>query len=183
MKNIVVASVGSSDGLNWSERRALATMVNTNSTAIALQNSIAGEQTCTPEELVNIAENWVDIEDQPEVMNAMVDEEIEVIEKEMELQSNKLSALAIARADSDDDEEPEALGLPSAVSVNVNRLTKMEIENMVIDLKANCDTRGGKEAVDHLERYIRCVRSAESNQPKRQRTMHSFFGSGKIADL
>jgi hypothetical protein len=56
-----------------------------NTTAIGLQNSIAGEeeQHCSLEELRHIAINWVDIEDQPGIVDAVVDEEIKILESKL----------------------------------------------------------------------------------------------------
>ena len=70
--------------------------VDTNSTAIALQNSIANKDRLSRGDLLNIVDNQVNIEDEPEVVNVTIDEEIEVIENKI-LESTEV----------DDDPEPE----------------------------------------------------------------------------
>ena len=52
--------------------------LNTNTDGHGLQNSFAGDENkLTEEEMTIMAENWVDIEDQPLVMNAYIDGEME----------------------------------------------------------------------------------------------------------
>ena len=63
-----------------------------NSTAIALQNSIADKDMLSKDDLLSIANNRVNIEDEQEVVNATIDEEIEAIKNDIEV---------------DDDPEPE----------------------------------------------------------------------------
>ena len=86
--------------------------VDTNSTAIALQNSIANGDMLTGDELLTIADNWVNIEDEPEVVNVTIDEEIEAIENKT-LESNEV----------DDDPESEVDVLAATIDDN-DKLTK-----------------------------------------------------------
>jgi len=81
--------------------------VDTNSIAIALQNSIADEDRLSMDELSSIADNWVNIEDEPEVVNVTIDEEIEAIENEI-LESTEV----------DDDQEPEVDVLAATIDDN-----------------------------------------------------------------
>ena len=66
----------------------------------------------TGDELLTIADNWVNIEDEPEVVNVTIDEEIEAIENKT-LESNEV----------DDDPESEVDVLAATIDDN-DKLTK-----------------------------------------------------------
>lgn len=103
-----------------------------------------------------MAESWVDIEDQPEVVNAYVDDEIELEESEMEVE-NELK---------DDDEEPET----KAPTIDEKKKIPLgEAESMIFDLKESYP-----EGFDELDKFIRKIRNEKRKKPKEQRTLHSF---------
>jgi len=142
--------------------------VDTNSIAIALQNSIADEDKLSMDELSSIADNWVNIEDEPEVVNVTIDEEIEAIENEI-LESTEV----------DDDQEPEVDVLAATIDDN-DKLTKAQAEDMVSQLKFNCRHLGvDEDAFNHLDQFIRLVRNAKAKKSMKQDSMHSFFPSKK----
>jgi hypothetical protein len=150
------------------------TGVNTNSVAIGLQGSFACEQKLTKEEMSSIAKNYVNIEDQHEVVNAVVDYEIE------EISAVRMGGVQV---EYDDDEEPEAPELSADFSAasdedDKQKLSKIEIETLVDLLKANCAEHGGETAFDHLEKFIKVVRDNHGKKEKKQCTLHSFFMRG-----
>ena len=110
------------------------TGVDTNTTAIAFQGSIASEVRYSNDDLIKIATNWVNIEDEPEIINVTVDEEIEESENtigtENELNRNDDNEI-------NDDPEPE---IQIATSIDdSDKLTHAQIENMISQLKCNCN--------------------------------------------
>ena len=64
------------------------------------QNSFATEDRYTTSQLANIAENWVDIEDQPEIMEATIEDDIDAMEVEEQ------QVLTEKEMNEIDDEEP-----------------------------------------------------------------------------
>ena len=116
----------------------------------------------TEEEMTIMAENWVDIEDQPLVVNACVDGEMEKEESQMEVE-NELNC--------DDDEEPET----KAPTIDDKKKTPLsEAESMIFDLKESYP-----KGFDELDKFIRKIRNEKAKKPKEQRTLHSFAGFGK----
>jgi hypothetical protein len=158
--------------MNQLQVKAQSTGVLINSDAIALQNSIAGEQQLTEEERVSIVQNWANIEDQPLMRNAHVEDEIETIPAEM---MGGIEQLALG----DDDEEPEVELLSASVLNDDEKLSKAQIEDMVELLKKNCGEYGGDKAFDYLDKFICVVRNAQHQKPKEQRTLHSYFPARK----
>ena len=78
----------------------------------ALQDSIGDEKMLTKDELLTIHGNWVNIEDDKEVVNVTIDEEIEAIKKEI-LENTYV----------DDDLEPEVDVIAATIDHN-DKLTK-----------------------------------------------------------
>ena len=117
--------------------------VDTNSTAIALQNSIANKDRLSRGDLLSIVDNQVNIEDAPEVLNVTIDEEIEAIENEI-----------LESTEGHDDPEPEVNVLAASIDDD-DKLTKAQAENMVSQLKFNCRHLGvDEDAFNHLDQFI-----------------------------
>ena len=137
--------------------------LNTNTDGHGLQNSFAGDENeLTEEEMAIMAENWVDIEDQPLVMNAYIDGVMEKEESEMEVE-NELN--------DDDDEEPET---KAPTLDDKKKIPLSQLESMIYDIKESYP-----EGFDELDKFIRKIRSEKAKKPKEQRTLHSFAGFGK----
>ena len=150
--------------MNQLQVKTLESGVDTNSTAYALQNSIADEARLSKDDLLSIAENWVNIEDEREVVNATIDEEIEAIQND----SNEVD---------DDDPEPEVDVLAGTIDDDI-KLTKAQAEDMVLQLKLNCMHLGvDDDGFKHLDRFIRGVRNAKAMKSvkSKQGSLHSFF--------
>ena len=96
-------------------------------------------------ELPIITKNWVNIEDQLEVVgNALdIDYEIELV-VETELDAKKPSAVNMD-VEAEGDEEPDAK-IKEQIDDEKN-FSSVEIENMVIQLKKNCAENWGEELV------------------------------------
>ena len=93
----------------------------------------------TGDELLTIADNWVNIEDEPEVVNVTIDEEIEAVENKT-LESNEV----------DDDPESEVDVLAATIDDN-DKLTKAQAGDMVSQLESNCKNLGvDEDAFNHL---------------------------------
>ena len=109
-----------------------------NSTAIALQNSIADKDMLSKDDLLSIAYNRVNIEDKQEVVNATIaiDEEVE-LELELELEAIENDILKLKSNEVDDDPGPEVDVLAVTID-DKDKLTKAQAEDMVSQLKLNC---------------------------------------------
>ena len=120
----------------------------------------------TRDELLTIADNWVNIEDEPEVVNVTIDEEIEAIENNiLKLKSNEVN----------DDPEPEVDVLAVTID-DKDKLTKAQAEDIVSQLKLNCKHLGvDEDAFNHLDQFIRLVRNAKAKKSVTQGSLHSFF--------
>ena len=126
-----------------------------NSTAIALQNSIADKDMLSKDDLLSIANNRVNIEDKQEDVNATIDEEIEAIENDiLKLKSNEVN----------DDPEPEVDVLAVTID-DTDKLTKAQAEDMVSQLKLNCKHLGADEdGFKYLDRVIGLVWNAKGKK-------------------
>ena len=135
-----------------------ASSLDCNNTAIVFQDSFVSEGEFTNEEYSSMATNWIDIEDEEEVVNAVIDDEIETIEKESDL------------VEDDDDPEPEAMvGIEHEEAVGF-----LDAEEMIRKLKLSCGKLGVPSAEIHLERFGRALREAKNKKPKKSPTLHSF---------
>ena len=143
--------------------------LNTNTDGHGLQNSFAGDENeLTEEEMAIMAENWVDIEDQPLVMNAYIDGVMEKEESEMEVEYEL--------NDDDDDEEPET---KAPTLDDKKKIPLSQAESMIFDLKESYP-----EGFDELDKFIRKIRNEKAKKTKGQRTLHSFgFGNKGNSDM
>ena len=120
--------------------------------------------------LEEMATRWVDIEDEPEI----IEEEVkEAIEELMEAEN----VLDISDADAGDDSEPEAIADEVAQEAEED-LPKnfLEAEEMVWKLKRAAPKLGMETGdVDHLDNFLRAMRRVKNSKPKRESTMHSYF--------
>lgn len=143
--------------MNKLQVKTRATGLNTDTDGYGLQNSFADEKKLTVEEMIIMAESWVDIEDQPMVENACVDDEMELEESEMEVENEPKD---------DDDDEPETK--PPAID-DKQKIPLSQAENLIFDLKQSYP-----EGFDELDKFIRKIRNEKGKKPKEQRTLHSF---------
>ena len=109
-----------------------------------------------------MAESWIEIEDQPEIVDAEVEDFIQQLESEQQPMS-----------DVEDDSEPE--GVDSSDDEG-EPLTFFKAEEMVHELKKNCFKLGiGEQGQRCLERFSRALVQAKLARPKRDVTLHNYF--------
>ena len=140
--------------------------VDTNYEGYALSGSFAAdEHEPTRAEFEAMAESWIDIEDQPEIIDAEVEEFIQQLESEQHPMSDW------------DDSESEDSGDETDSD---DELTFVQGENMVHVLRKNGLKWGLDEETQHLlERYGRNLTKAKLAKPKKDVSLHSFFGPKK----
>jgi hypothetical protein len=143
-----------------------AQLVDTNSEAYALTGSFAADEVApTRDQLKEMAESWITIEDQPEIIDAEVEEFIEQLESE-QLQPSGAMLSDI------DDSESEA----SDSSDEEDELSYLDAESMIHRLKKNCSKLGiNQEGQLCLDRFERALMKAKLAKPKKDVTLHSFF--------
>ena len=113
-----------------------------------------------------MVENWIDIEDEPEIENAIIDEEIHLLDQE---------TAALDNLEFEDDPEPE---VEVAMLDQAEVVTFIEAEAMVNQLKANCPRLGVRpEAAVHLDRFSRALQQVKGSKAtkKKDSTLHQFF--------
>ena len=142
------------------------TGVDTNTDAYALQGSFAADvDAYSGIDFAAMAESWIDIEDEPEIMDAILDEEIENIESAQNKDQNELAV--------EDDDEPEAEEMEID---DADILTFAEAEEALRRLSLSAESLGVPLAQSvHLDRFARAMRTARASKPKRDRTLHAFF--------
>ncbi|CAB9505697.1 expressed unknown protein [Seminavis robusta] len=139
--------------------------------AIALQGSFAADfDRYSREDVLQMGENWIEIEDEPEVISATIDEEIEELET-----TTTEAELAVL-----DDEEPELMDVdPEPADVFASFA---EAEEALNKLSESASSLGINQAATvHLDRFARALnmaRATRAGKRKRDGTLHSFFTSG-----
>ena len=144
--------------------------VNISKDAVALKDSFAEEGTLDDSMLEEMANRWVDIEDDPEIIEEEVNEAIdELMEAE--------NVLDISDAE-DDDSEPEAQAEEVEVGQVEEYLPKdfFEAEEMVWKLKRAAPKLGMEpDDIGHLDNFLRAMRRVKNSKAKRDSTMHAYF--------
>ena len=143
--------------------------------AIAFRDTFAdpfaeGGSSFSDGQLKSMAENWIDIEDQPMIIEAELEDHIQRVE-----------ALEDAAAGpGDDDSEPEMeidssdddMELPdSATAQNWIDLIKQAAPGLGVP----------GEAVEHLDKFSRALRKAKLERAGRDASLHSFFSAKPAA--
>jgi hypothetical protein len=171
--------------LNQLQVKAHNAKVSTNTTAIGLQNSIAGEQHCSLKELKLIAINWVDIEDQLGIVDAVVDKEMKILERKLlskKMTNNQggdsASDSSICSSSSCDNDSGAPEQQPK--KLEPAKLSVLEMEAMLKRIRASAVERGvWNEAKKHLEvdEFMRIVRrgAMKKTSAGRQQSIHGFF--------
>ena len=138
--------------------------VDTNSTAYALQGSFVSEGSFKDGELQAMAMEWVDFEDDDDIVNEIVDEEIELLSKKQAPEES----MAV-----DDDEEPE----PDVEMLDAaDELTHIEALGLIGQLEASLSSLGISDAGQvHLERFKREVLKSQASKKTKDSTIHSYF--------
>ena len=119
--------------------------------------------------LEEMANRWVDIEDEPEI----IEEEVrEAIDELMELEN----VLEVSDAEGGDASEPEADAAGEVDEVEKDLPSFAEAEEMVWKLK-QAAPKLGMEAGDvgHLDSFLRAMRRVKNSKKKKESTMHAYF--------
>ena len=132
---------------------------NIQADAVASKGSFA-------EELEEMADEWIGIEEDPEIIEEEVTEEFQKLldqENVMELD------------DVDLDSEPEPI---DEEEVEAQTLTVAEAEEMVWTLKKAAAKFGmGPQSIGHLENFVRDLRKMKNEAARKDTTMNSFFST------
>ena len=120
------------------------TPVDTETQAYGLQASYLNEGDFTTDEMERMVENWVTVEDDPDIVDAMVEDEIGDLEK----------------AENDESVEYESKCEPE-VATNVEErrsLTFLEASDRVEDLRSYCrENNIDKQTLNHLDIFLRGI--------------------------
>ena len=118
--------------------------------------------------LEEMANCWVDIEDDPDI----IEEEVkEAIDELMEAEN----VLEISDAEAGDDSEPEAIA-DEVAQAQEALPSFLEAEEMVWKLKRAAPKLGMEPGdVGHLDNFLRAMRRVKNSKPKRDSTMHAFL--------
>ena len=122
-------------------------------------------------QLKSMAENWVDIEDQPMVIEAELEDCIERVE-----------ALEDAAAGPGDDDSESEMEIESSDD-EMNILPDSAMAQSWIELlkKAAPGLGVPADAVGHLDKFSRALRRAKVEKAGRDASLHSFFDSKPAA--
>jgi hypothetical protein len=141
-------------------------------TAIALQDSFAGEYDIKDGDWKEIANEWVGIEDKQEVLDATVDEEIEMIESESKPPAEE-------DINVEDDDEPD-VEMKEASEEDI--LSFVEAQEMLRKLTISCNQWDlPPAATTHLDRLKKALFKAQASKAKKDTTLHAFFQPKKKA--
>ena len=139
---------------------------NIQADAVALKGSFAEEQQFDRSELEEMADEWIGIEEDSDIIEEEVTEEFQKLldqENVMELD------------DVDLDSEPEPI---DEEEVEAQTLTVAEAEEMVWTLKKAAAKFGmGPQSIGHLENFVRDLRKMKNEAARKDTTMHSFFST------
>ena len=109
---------------------------------------------------------WVGVEDVPEVLEAVVEEEVELAEAATQPTEEELA--------NQEDSEPAPAVAPELDSSD--KLTLQDIEAFLTNTSLNCERLGTPEsATVHLDRFRKAVRDAKLNKTKRKTFVEDYF--------
>ena len=139
---------------------------NIQTDAVALKGSFVEEQVHNLAELEEMADGWIDIEEDPDVIEEEVNEELDkLLEEENVLELD----------DADYDSEPDPI---DEEEVDAQSLSFAEAEEMVWTLKKAAVKFGmGPESIGQLENFVRDLRKVKNGAARKETTMHTFFST------
>ena len=141
--------------------------VNVNTVAIGLQDSFASEDDYSENDMLDMLVEWVGIEDEPEIIDACLDDDIKELEELNKPRSDEELNVA------DDEEIDEAM--TEAVDES-DLMTHLEASEALRKLKLSCGKLGVPDsATIHLDRFVKALHKAKAEKPKQDKTLHAFF--------
>jgi hypothetical protein len=150
--------------------KADASGIDTGREAYGLEGSFLGEVTLSNTEMEAVVQMWTSIEDDPHVIDAEIEEAIDLLETE---------ASSDMLVDAGDDDEPESMDV---VDVEGERpvLTILEAEANLDELRRYSKARNlPSEATSLLDRFGHQIRVQHAALPRSAPTLHQFFGTIK----
>ena len=118
---------------------------------------------------------WVEVEDDKDMINAIIDDEVEILETETQPTAD--SVLAV-----EDDEESDVEAIDLDEEKEEDLVTFLEAEEAVNKLSKSCKGLGvPEEATVHLDRFKRALLKAKLNKKTKSTTLHDFFKPQKRA--
>jgi hypothetical protein len=144
--------------------KATTTLLDCNNTAIAFQGSFVDEaDQFTPEDYTNMIESWICIEDEDEVVNAICEDEIEMLESNTQPPAND---------DAEDDNEPDVQPMELE---NDNIVSYVEALEMLQKLQISAPSLLGanQEARVHLDRFLKAIHTANAKKSRKDTTLQA----------
>jgi hypothetical protein len=147
--------------------KTIAAGLDCTNTAIALQDSFVAEADEFSDENYNdMIDNWICIEDEDEIVNAICEDEME------ELESN---AKPVDDDDAEDDDEPN----PQPTEVDddeSNFVSYTEAVEVLGKLQRSAPKLGVNEAATvHLDRFLKALHAGNAKKARRDTTLHAYF--------
>jgi hypothetical protein len=162
-------------GLSWSllmsmlKVKVTETSLDCVHTAYALQGSFVAEQEQFTEEDYNcMIENWICVEDELEVINAVCEDEIEELERNTNLAANH-------NVEDDDEPDPQPMEIDSDES---NLFSYVEAVEVLGRLQKSAPKLGISEASTvHIDRLLRALHSGNAKKARKDTTLHAFWST------
>jgi DDE superfamily endonuclease/Tc5 transposase DNA-binding domain len=137
-----------------------------NVNASVFQESFLSEiEVFSTQDYNDMIDSWICIEDDEEVMNAVLEEELE------ELESNTKPA-AIDDAGYDNEPEPNAVEIDNDES---NFVSYGETVEFLGKVQRSASKLNVKAATVHLDRFLRALHSGNAQKTRKDTTLHAFF--------
>ena len=144
-----------------------AELVDTTVDAIALQDSFVGNGNIARCSLAEMAHTWIDIEDQPGVIAAEVEEAMEELDREE-------NVLDVSDGEGMGDTESEAS--EEEVEDGEEALNHQDAEAMILKVKKSAPALGiSDEGTLMLDRFLTHLRRSKLEKKSKATTMHQFF--------
>ena len=137
--------------------------------AHGLEGSLVSDGSFTKAKIWAMAENWINVEDDPNIIDAEVDDAIELLENATLFSDERFNGALI-----DDDDEPKEF-MP--ITQNVPVPSFQNAESSVDVLRDYCE--GAKVPTETrflLDRFAQQIRAHRLSIPKTSPTIDSFFG-------
>jgi hypothetical protein len=148
--------------------------------ATALNGSFVCEGPFKDSDFESMAQNWFDIEDQPEIEYVTFDEEVEAMEERVEEDAPVGNDNA-----EEEDSEPEDEWVLDPIDVDNDNedgcfATLMELKEALYKMRISLSKLGVEEsAVVHLDRFQKAVQKAGFAKKKKPTTIHDYFTPAK----
>jgi hypothetical protein len=141
--------------------------VNCNTVAIALEASFVSEDvTYTDAQLNNIMiDSWLDIEDQPEMIIALIDDETKELKSAVAITDDTLNVI-------NNDDDPEIV---KVILSDEDKLSCTEMQTTIQKLVVNAESKGFGEATILLHRFSAELRKAQQKKATGDGRITNFF--------